>query len=80
VWGAQGGRGGVDDSIVEGGLGARVKGIFNLSQNQVLKIIVGQKGLGGGDGVGGGGGGGSFIVLGSSPLIVAGGGGGGSHD
>ena len=80
VWGAQGGRGGVDDSIVEGGLGARVKGIFNLSQNQVLKIIVGQKGLGGGDGVGGGGGGGSFIVLGSSPLIVAGGGGGGSYN
>ncbi|MFL2913750.1 MAG: glycine-rich protein, partial [Opitutales bacterium] len=80
VWGAQGGRGGVDDSIVEGGLGARVKGIFNLSQNQVLKIIVGQKGLGGGDGVGGGGGGGSFIVVGSTPLIVAGGGGGGSYN
>ena len=34
VWGAQGGRGGVDDSIVEGGLGARIKGIFNLSQNR----------------------------------------------
>ena len=30
VWGAQGGRGGVDDSIVEGGLGASIKGIFNF--------------------------------------------------
>ena len=80
AWGAQGGRGGVDHSIVEGGLGAKIKGVFNLSKDEVLKIMVGQQGLGGGDGVGGGGGGGSYVVLGSSPLIVAGGGGGGSYN
>ena len=80
VWGAQGGRGGVNDSIVEGGRGAKVKGVFDLSKDEVLKIMVGQKGLGGGDGVGGGGGGGSFVVVGSTPLIVAGGGGGGSYN
>ena len=79
VMGAQGGRGGTDSPVVEGGLGAKIKGVFNLSQNEVLKIMVGQKGLGGGDAVGGGGGGGSFVVRGSTPLIVAGGGGGGSY-
>jgi VCBS repeat-containing protein len=80
VMGAQGGRGGADSPVVEGGLGAKIRGLFNLSQNEVLKIMVGQKGLGGGDGVGGGGGGGSFVVLNSTPLIVAGGGGGGSYN
>ena len=80
AWGGQGGRGGTDSSVVEGGQGAKSKGVFSLSANNALKILVGQGGLGGGDSVGGGGGGASFVVLGSnSPLIVAGGGGGGSY-
>ena len=48
VWGAQGGRGGVDDPIVEGGAGAKIRGTISLTQGTVLKILVGQKGLGGG--------------------------------
>ena len=80
VWGAQGGRGGIDDPVVEGGKGAKMKGIFSLSANTKIKILVGQKGLGGGDDKGGGGGGGSFVTSETNiPLIVAGGGGGGSY-
>ncbi|MEC7800142.1 MAG: cadherin-like domain-containing protein, partial [Verrucomicrobiota bacterium] len=80
VRGAQGGRGGIDDPVVEGGKGAKMKGIFSLSANTKIKILVGQKGLGGGDDKGGGGGGGSFVTSETNiPLIVAGGGGGGSY-
>jgi len=80
VWGAQGGRGGVDDPIVEGGAGAIIRGTISLNQGTVLKILVGQKGLGGGDRKGGGGGGGTFVATNAnSPLIGAGGGGGGSY-
>ena len=80
VWGAQGGRGGVDDPIVEGGAGAKIRGTISLTQGTVMKILVGQKGLGGGNMKGGGGGGGSFVATDSnSPLIAAGGGGGGSY-
>ena len=56
VWGAQGGRGGVDDPIVEGGSGAKIRGTISLTQGTVMKILVGQKGLGGGNMKGGGGG------------------------
>ncbi len=81
VWGAQGGRGGVDDPIVEGGAGAKIRGTISLTQNDILKILVGQKGLGGGDSRGGGGGGGTFVATNAnSPLIAAGGGGGGSYN
>ena len=61
-----------------GGKGARIYGEFNLTQGQVLKIIVGQMGTASYN-YGGGGGGGSFVWLSSStaePLIAAGGGGG----
>lgn len=61
-----------------GGKGARIYGEFNLTQGQVLKILVGQMGTASHN-YGGGGGGGSFVWLSSSatePLIAAGGGGG----
>ena len=55
VWGAQGGpkKGYSDDDITRGGKGAILSGDFNLTQNWVLKIIVGQRGKssGGGGGV-----------------------------
>ena len=43
VWGAQGGprKGYDDDDTSRGGLGAVLSGDFNLTQNWVLKIIVG---------------------------------------
>ena len=56
VWGAQGGNTGVGI----GGKGARMKGDFTLSQGDVLKILVGQQGLG--NNYDGGGGGGTFVV------------------
>lgn len=76
VAGAKGGGDG-------GGDGAIVKGTINLTQGNVLKIAVGQRGT---YGVGydttasngGGGGGGTFVVLNDLPLLIAGGGGGGN--
>ncbi|XP_028406372.1 glycine-rich cell wall structural protein 1.8-like [Dendronephthya gigantea] len=63
-----------------GGLGARLSGRFLLSQGDLLKILVGQRGIMGityGDRPGGGGGG-SFVTYGNNtPLVIAGGGGGG---
>jgi hypothetical protein len=63
-----------------GGKGARLSGDFELTQGQVLKILVGQMGISyGSNTYSGGGGGGSFVWLSSSttePLIAAGGGGG----
>ena len=80
AWGAQGGRGGTDSPAVEGGQGAKIKGLFSLSANTSIKILIGQMGLGGGDNVGGGGGGASFVISGSNtPILVAGAGGGGSY-
>jgi hypothetical protein len=61
-----------------GGKGARLYGEFNLTQGQVLRIIVGQMGSASSN-FSGGGGGGSFVWLAtntSEPLIAAGGGGG----
>jgi hypothetical protein len=62
------------------GKGARLSGDFELTQGQVLKILVGQMGISyGSSSYSGGGGGGSFVWLSSSttePLIAAGGGGG----
>ena len=80
AWGAQGGgpRG-------DGGLGARVRGDFALTQGEVLTIGVGQRGgdtdLGSATLVnaGGGGGGASFIRRGGSLLLAAGGGGGATY-
>lgn len=64
-----------------GGNGALIRGDFNLTQGNVIAIVVGQEGIFGPDS-GGGGGGGSFVWINnnSSLLIVAGGGGGGGHD
>jgi hypothetical protein len=56
------------------GRGAQIRGDFNLTAGQQLKIIVGQQG---GFSSSGSGGGGSFVATSANvPLIVAGGGGG----
>ncbi|MFN7132468.1 MAG: Ig-like domain-containing protein [Myxococcales bacterium] len=71
VWGAQGVSG---MSGREGGYGARMRGDFNLTAGQVLKVLVGQMGTAVVPGSGGGGGG-SFVTLAdNTPLIIAGGG------
>ncbi|MEI7420845.1 MAG: glycine-rich protein, partial [Prolixibacteraceae bacterium] len=78
--GAQGGNGGTGS--VAGGLGASMEGTFSVTPGQVIKVLVGQKGIqntgcGTGDG---GGGGGTFVTTdANSPLVVAGGGGGASY-
>ena len=74
VWGAQGGGAGADNTV--GGLGAYLKGDFNLSAGDVIKILVGQ--AGGTVNYAGGGGGGTFCVTSDNTiLIIAGAGGGG---
>lgn len=78
AWGAQGGG---NPSYPVGGKGARMRGEFQLSKGQVLKILVGQQGAyRNSSNCDGGGGGGSFVALDdNTPLIVAGGGGGSSR-
>ena len=81
AWGAKGGG----DNV--GGLGARIKGDFSLSKDDVIKIVVGQKGgLAGNDNTSSGGGG-TYVIKSpynsnASILVIAGGGGGspGSSD
>ena len=84
---AAGAMGGFSDDGPGGntrpGYGATVSGTFNLTSGQILKILVGQKGLSVSDptsypsNAAGGGGGGSFVATSSNvPLIVAAGGGG----
>ena len=76
VWGAQGGTPTTD--TVVGGMGARMKGTFNLIRGEVLKITVGQQGFP--DTYKSGGGGGTFVATDdNSPMIIAGGGGGGGN-
>ena len=59
------------------GRGARMIGTFNLSQGEIIQILVGQEGYINKKSYGSGGGGGTFVVRGSiTPLIIAGGGGG----
>ncbi|MBA2663866.1 MAG: hypothetical protein H0U74_16375, partial [Bradymonadaceae bacterium] len=77
VVGARGGQSGQP-----GGLGAYMRGDFQLVAGQQLKILVGQVGLNGdvysSEFYSAGGGGGSFVTdVNNSPLIIAGGGGGG---
>lgn len=68
VWGA---RGFSNSSYQSGAYGARMRGDFNLSSGQIIKILVGQTGAS----TYGGGGGGTFVATyANSPLIVAGGG------
>ena len=82
TYGAQGG-GGITNSLT-GGKGAHMKGTFSVTQGDVLRILVGQKGNTGAatndpHGNENGGGGGTFVVKqsGNVPLIISGGGGGG---
>ena len=66
-----------DGSVVEGdgGKGARMRGDFDLTEGEKLKILVGQMGKGGYAASGGGGG--TFVAKSdNTALIVAGGGGG----
>ncbi len=60
------------------GLGVSMKGEFNLSQGDVMKILVGQKGIDGN--ATGSGGGGTYVVRNTTLLIAAGGGGGATGD
>ena len=74
-----GAAGGYDEysSDLYRGRGARMVGTFNLSQGELIQILVGQEGGIRNNGRSSGGGGGTFVVRGSNtPLIVAGGGGG----
>lgn len=75
AWGAAGGNNTNSGHI--GGSGVGVRGDFQLTAGQVLRILVGQKGGDIGTNCeGGGGGGGTYVVLNGNPLVVAGGGGG----
>jgi hypothetical protein len=77
AYGAKGGSTNVSTTYA-GGNGARMKGTFNLTAGQQLKILVGQ--MGGTFGYTGGGGGGTFVAFANNtPIIVAGGGGGGGN-
>jgi len=77
-WGGQGG-GPCTRQGTNGGLGARMRGDFNLTSGQTLRLVVGQQGERQTNGWGGGGGGGGSFVWDpnslSQPLIAAGGGG-----
>jgi hypothetical protein len=81
VKGAKGGN--TSNAANAGGSGATVIGSVQLIKNQIIDILVGQKGAANTDGVGGeggaGGGGGSFVYNNStSTLLFAAGGGGGA--
>ena len=72
IWGAQGGD---ENSAGRGGLGARMRGDFELTESETIRIIVGQKANMSRNGAGGG----TYVfrsATDSLPLIVAGGGGG----
>ena len=75
--GASGGFG-KDSVIKNGGRGARMIGNFHLTKDEIIRVLVGQKGERGTlYKQTAGGGGGTFVVRGSNtPLIIAGGGGG----
>ena len=75
--GAAGGYDEKQNSAQYRGRGARMVGTFNLSQGEIIQILVGQEGGIRNNSWGSGGGGGTFVVRGNNtPLIVAGGGGG----
>ena len=67
-----------DSFIKTGGRGARMIGNFNLTKDEIIHILVGQKGEKGNENPKtAGGGGGTFVVReNNKPLIIAGGGGG----
>jgi hypothetical protein len=71
--GAQGGG--------NGGAGAIVRGDFEVTPGEVIKLLVGRKGYDAPQFVGNGGGGGSFVAReDNTPMIAAGGGGGTGHN
>jgi hypothetical protein len=81
-YGAQGADGGSDSAgnpASNGGLGARIRGTFALTQGEVIRLVVGQRGATQTNGWGGGGGGGGTFAWRpastSTPLVAAGGGG-----
>lgn len=81
-YGAQGADGlqdGQGTPASSGGLGARIQGNFQLTEGQVLSIVVGQRGITQTNSWGGGGGGGGTFVWvtgqTTNPLVAAGGGG-----
>ena len=77
--GAAGGHDENENSAQYRARGARMVGTFNLSQGEMIQILVGQEGeiRNNNNHRSSGGGGGSFVVRGNdTPLIVAGGGGG----
>ncbi len=78
TFGAQGGTTGsytTNAGSTLGGKGARMRGDFTLAEGTVLKVLVGQQGLG--NPWDGGGGGGTFVVNATgTPVVIAGGGGG----
>jgi hypothetical protein len=57
-----------------GGLGARMIGVFDLTEGEIINVLVGQ--IGGSEQEGGGGGGSFVTDFNNNPLIVAGAGGG----
>ena len=67
-----------DSFIKTGGRGARMIGNFNLTKDEIIHVLVGQKGeKGNKNPKTAGGGGGTFVVReNNKPLIIAGGGGG----
>ena len=80
VWGAQGGNS--YNGTNSGGRGARMKGNFTLTEEEILKILVGQQG-GQSNGTfyyGGGGGGGTFVAQSNNTALIVAGGGGGAED
>ena len=80
----KGASGASADPSYTGGAGALMYGEFELSQGDILNILVGQMGSGENSGSNGGGGGGTFVALADGfydgyayqdlPLIIAGGG------
>ena len=84
AFGAKGGNARNNDQNYRGGRGALAWGIFNLTNNTMLNVAIGQSGdvcQGSCDSAGGGGGGGSFLWKDgqAEPMLVGGGGGGGSY-
>jgi hypothetical protein len=72
---AVGARGASGDPNFLGGRGAEIAGDFELAAGDVLRLAVGQMGLGQSSTTSGGGGGGSFVVSDDDePFLIAGGG------
>ena len=88
AWGAAGGNSSLANNSI-GGKGAILRGTFELTKDEVIKVLVGQVGEDSSETVSGksaGGGGGSFVIRSphssalNSILVIAGGGGGSGFD